>query len=298
MVSKKKSGTGKWIVLTIIILATVVIVAFFIRGRDSKIYEIVKAQKADITTYHSFSGNVEAKHRQLVVSETIMQISEIYVKEGDIVEEGDILAETTTGGELLAEIDGEVTAVNVEENAMVAGGFKLMEIVDFSNLQVKVRVDEYDLASLKKGAAATVKIGAINKEIEGKISSISREGIVMNGLTYFTANIDLKNDAALKVGMSAEVRLVKSNARDVVTIPMSVVSFDENNTPYVLKENEEGNAVRVDIKTGINNGLIVEVKEGVADGETILYKPATDSTGVNFRGRRSSENRSAGGTQG
>lgn len=297
MVPKKKSGLGKWLGLVIIIIAAASIFIYFITQRDSKIYENVKAQKADIVTYNSFSGNIEAKYRQLVISETVMQLSEIYVNEGDFVEKGDVLAETSTGGELTAEINGEVTNLNAEKNAIVMAGSRLMEIVDFTNLQVKVRVDEYDLTALKTGEPAKVKIGALNKEIEGKINTISREGVVLNGLTYFTATIALKSDAALRVGMSAEVRLVKNNVSNAVTIPMSAVSFDENNTPYVLKENNKGKPVRVDIKTGINNGLIVEVKEGVADGETILFKSPDAAMGVNFRERRSSDTSSGGGSE-
>ena len=297
MVPKKKSGLGKWLGLVIIIIAAASIFIYFITQRDSKIYENVKAQKADIVTYNSFSGNIEAKYRQLVISETVMQLSEIYVNEGDFVEKGDVLAETSTGGELTAEINGEVTNLNAQKNAIVMAGSRLMEIVDFTNLQVKVRVDEYDLTALKTGEPAKVKIGALNKEIEGKINTISREGVVLNGLTYFTATIALKSDAALRVGMSAEVRLVKNNVSNAVTIPMSAVSFDENNTPYVLKENNKGKPVRVDIKTGINNGLIVEVKEGVADGETILFKSPDAAMGVNFRERRSSDTSSGGGSE-
>ncbi len=297
MVPKKKSGAGKWLGLVIIIIAAFSILIYFITQRDSKIYENVKAQRADIVTYNSFSGNIEAKYRQLVISETVMQLSEIFVNEGDFVEKGDILAETSTGGELTAEINGEVTNLNIEKNAVVMAGSRLMEIVDFTNLQVNVRVDEYDLSALKTGESAKVKIGALNKEIEGKINTISREGVVMNGLTYYTATIGLKSDTALRVGMSAEVRLVKNTVRNAVTIPMSAVSFDENNTPYVLKESTKGKPVRVDIKTGINNGLIVEVKEGIADGETILFKSPDAAMGVNFRGRRPSDNNSGGGSK-
>ncbi len=261
MSPKRKSGKAGWIVLIVLVLCVAGIAAYYFKNRASENYESVKAQLSDITTYTSYSGNVEAKKRQRVISENIMQIADIYVEEGEMVQEGDLLAETSTGEELVSDIAGEVVGVNVDENAMVMAGTKLMEIVDYKNLEIKVRVDEYDINFLEVGKEALVKIGALNRELKGKISNISREGVVLNGLAFFTATVDLVNDPALRVGMSAEVKLINKSAKGIVTIPMSVVLFDNNNTPYVLKEDPGGRPLRTNIVTGINNGALVEVKK-------------------------------------
>ena len=290
MLPRKKPGRSRWIVAIIFILLAVGAVTLYFTRRESKLYESVKAGLGDISTYHSFSGNIEAKNRQTVISGMVMQISDIYVYEGDKVKKGDVLAETSTGDEFVADIDGEVAKISIEENAMVMTGAKLMEIVDYENLEINVRVDEYDIGSLKKGKEAAVKIGALNKELKGEIRGISKEGVVVNGLTFFTATVDLDRAQDLRVGMSAEVRLVNNTVKGVVTVPMSVVQFDENNKPYVLKEDEKGRPVRTDIVTGINNGTIVEVKEGVAEGEAILYHNPDEIEGMSFRGPRSSRN--------
>ncbi len=297
MLPRKKPGRSRWIIVIVFFLLAAVAVTLYFTRRDSELYESVKAGTGDISTYHSFSGNIEAKNRQTVISGMVMQISDIYVYEGVKVKKGDVLLETSTGDEFVADIDGEVANINIEKNAMVMAGSKLMEIVDYNNLEINVRVGEYDIGALKKGKEASVKIGALNKELKGKIRDISREGIFVNGLTYFTATLDLDRDQELRVGMSAEVRLVNSIVKGAITIPMSVVQFDENNKPYVLKEDVKGRPVRTDIVTGINNGTIVEVKEGVADGEAILYHNPDEIEGMSFRGPRSSRNsRNSGGT--
>lgn len=293
MLPKKKSRPGKWIAFVIIVLLLAGTVTFFLLKRDSEVYERVKAESSDITTYHSFTGNIEVRHRQTIIADMVMQITDLRVKDGDKVKKGDILAETSIGSKLTADIDGEVSGISVEENAMVMAGAKLMEVVDYSDLKISVKVDEYDIGSLKEGKEAAVKIGALNKEIKGKIGSISKEGVVANGVTYFTAVIDLGEDTALKAGMSAEVRLADNTVKEVVTIPMSVVRFDDNNTPYVLKEDPSGRPVRTDIETGINNGTIVEVKKGVANGETVLYTNPDKIPGMRLGGQRT--NGAAGG---
>jgi HlyD family secretion protein len=96
--------------------------------------------------------------------------------------------------------------------------------------------------------------------------------------------------------MSAEVKLVNNTAKGVVTIPMSVIEFDDSNTPYVLKEDQKGNPLRTEIETGINNGTIVEVKKGISNGETILYINPDNQTNMGFRGPGSANNRTDGGS--
>ncbi|QWU13846.1 HlyD family secretion protein [Paenibacillus sophorae] len=295
MSTKRKSKTRKWLVVSIIVIAVAVIAGAVLKRPAAAAYESVNAKTGDITTYYSFSGNVETKNRQTVMAEKILQISDIKVEEGDTVTEGEVLLTTTAGDEIKSKINGEIVKINVEDNAQVMAGTALLDIVDY-NLELNVKVDEYDIHALAPGKETTVKIGAINKEMTGKISSISNEGQIMNGITFFMATIDLAKDEDLKIGMSAEVKVISNKAAGVVTLPMTAIQFDDNNQPYVLKKDQNGAEVKTEITTGINDGTTVEVKSGVANGETILYKKAAAaSTGAGFGGGGGNANGSDGG---
>ncbi|MPM50847.1 hypothetical protein SDC9_97593 [bioreactor metagenome] len=155
------------------------------------------------------------------------------------------------------------------------------------------------MAALAKGKETAVNIGALDKEIKGTISSISKEGQITNGVTYFMATIDLEKDESIKIGMSAEVTLLNSSAAGVVTLPMTVIQFDENNKPFVLKKDENGAPVKTEITTGINDGTIVEIKSGVKAGETILYqKVAATTQGMGFTGGDANTSGTSGGNDG
>lgn len=293
---KRKSKSKKWISISIIVIILIVVVATFLMRKTPTLYENVEAKTGDITTYYSFSGNVETKNRQTVISEKVMQVSEIKFKEGDKVKEGDVLITTTTGDEIKSDISGEIVNINVEENAQIMAGIKLMDIVDYNDLEINVKVDEYDLAAIETSKETTVHIGAIDKDMKGVISDISKEGQVMNGVTYFIATIDLDKDDSIKIGMSAEVKLLSAKATGVVTLPMEAVQFDNDNNPYVLEKGEKKKAIRTDITTGINDGTTVEVKSGVTSGETILYTNGEATTaGLGFMSGRANGNNSNGG---
>ncbi|MHB8128309.1 MAG: efflux RND transporter periplasmic adaptor subunit [Mobilitalea sp.] len=279
MRSKKRSKIKKWITISIVIIVVVGLGAAFLMRPTPTRYESVAAETGDITTYYSFSGNIATKNRQTVISEKVMQISEIVMSEGDKVEEGDVLMKSTTGDEIVAKISGEIVNLNVEENAQVMTGIKLLEIVDYSDLEISVKVDEYDISAIEVGKETSVTIGAIDKELTGTISSISKEGQVLNGITFFIATIDLEPDDSLRVGMSAEVKLTSNQAIGVVTLPMTTIQFDENNNPYVLKKDENGTIVNTEITTGINDSSTVEVTSGVTNAEDIYYPSTTAAAG-------------------
>ena len=268
MRTKKKK---KWIVLGVVLLVVIGLVVFFVARPKDQGFEEVKTQTGDITTYYSFSGNVESKEKQSVLADKMMQISSIHVQEGDIVHKDDVLMETTAGEQIKAEIDGEVTKLDVEESSPVAAGSQLIDLVNYDDLQVTVKVDEYDVKALQEGKQVTVSIGALDdKEVSGTISKVSRQAVVANGLSYFTASVDLEQDPDILVGMSAEVEMVNQQVSGVVTLDMEALQFDAYNHPYVYYRNEQGKVDTKTVEVGINDGNTVEITEGLQEEETVL----------------------------
>jgi len=216
--AKKRPKKGRWIAIAAVAVVLIGGAAVWALRPAVQKYESVTAKTGTITTYYSFSGNVEARYRQTVISDKFMQIADVKVEEGDRVEEGDELFRTTAGERVKATIDGEVANLDVEEDERVAAGVRLLEVIDYDALEVKVKVDEYDVDAIKKGEEATIFISATGKEVKGKVNDVSRAGEVADGVTFFTATIGLDKDETLRIGMSAEVRLVGDSVKDAVTL--------------------------------------------------------------------------------
>jgi HlyD family secretion protein len=84
-------------------------------------------------------------------------------------------------------------------------------------------------------------------------------------------------DAALRVGLSAEIKVHNEEAKNAVTISMNALHFDSNNEPYVLIQNSEGKAVSKKVTTGMNDGTSVEIKDGLAAGDTVLIEKQSNA---------------------
>lgn len=276
MSKKRKNKRVGWIVGGTIAVLITMLLSYWKMRPAKNVYKTVQAEIGDITTYYSFSGNVSAKNRQTLLAGQMMQIREIHVKAGDSVQSGDVLITTTAGEKLKAEIDGEVTAIHVKENEPIMPGSPLAEIVDYSQLQIVFKADEYDVDALEVGKEAIAEINATGKKIRGTIREVSREGQIVNGVTFFTAIMDIGRDDHVRIGMSAEVMLLSGKAQQVVRLPMEVIRFDEKNSPYVLKIRDQNTVVRENITTGINDGTYVEVKNGVSAGEKVVLDQDTD----------------------
>lgn len=285
MARKKKSKT-KYVVLTVIAVIAVAAVSLFAAAPRKTNYTTVKATKGDLTTYYSFSGSVDAKNRQKVYADQSMQINEINVSAGQAVKKDDVLMKTTSGEEIKAPIDGDVSEIDVDKDAMAMPGAKLCEVVDYNDLQLVVQVDEYDLSAVSVGKKAAVTIHALNKDISGTITDVAKEGVYTDGITYFNTTISLTSESDLRVGMSAEAKVLNQSAKNVVILPMSAIQFDDNDKPYVQTLDSNKKPQNISVTLGINDGTNVEVKSGVTEG-TEVVKPAVQSaTTAGFGGMR------------
>ena len=176
-----------------------------------------------------------------------------------------------------ADTDGEVSDIFVKENDTMLSGTEIMDVINYDRLIVKIKIDEFDLASVTSGQKATAVITALNKEIPGTITDISKKAEVVNGVSYFNAEVALDPDDALKVGLSAEIKVHSANAPQAVTISMKALQFGENNAPYVLMRNEEGKIATHPVTAGINDGTYVEIKDGLKAGDTVLIPQSNSS---------------------
>lgn len=184
-----------------------------------------------------------------------------------------------------AEISGKVDEIYVEEDTSMGMNTKILDIINYDDLEVTIKVDEYDLKTVEIGKETKVFVNASNKEIIGTVSDISRQAVVVNGVSYFPTTLTLTKDPDLRVGMSVEVKILNQNEKDATTISMKALQFDNENKPFIYYRDMEGNVLSKYVQVGVNDGNIVQILDGVKAGETLLlpWKDMILRPGAGFR---------------
>lgn len=266
----------KWIVWLLILIVILLLGGLFFNRPKDVLYDRVQAVEQDLTTYYSFSGNIEAKEKQSLTATAMLQVNEVLVEEGDWVEQGDVLLTTSQGMKVEAGIPGEVANVYVKNGDLVANGTPLIDLTDYSHLQIKVKVDEYNIIPVVVDKEVSVHLNALNQEVSGRISHVSKEAQLTNGIAYFIATIDIEENASLYIGMSAEVKLVNEQVADAVVLPIEAIQFKSDETPYVYYQDEAGEVLSKEIRVGISDGVNVQILSDISVGEEILIPKALE----------------------
>lgn len=246
-------------------------------------YTESRAGIENIVNDNRFSGVIESQSREDIMASGSLEISELYVSKGEqILDDTDLYA-PISGDVVTSSIAGEVAEIYYEEDETVAAGGKIIEIVDFTNLQVSIKVDEYQLSSLAVGAPVTITIDSIGRSVQGTVSEISREAKNENGVAYFTAIVDFQGDAQIRIGMNAEVVIVKERADNAVTIPVDAIQFGTNSETYVLVKSESEKPENRPVATGITDGVNIQITAGLTENEIVLIPVSLTTETATFQ---------------
>ncbi len=175
--------------------------------------------------------------------------------------------EAVSGG-ITAEFDGVVTEVNAVEGGTVAPGSQLLKLESTQDVMVRITVTKYDLDKIAVGQKAKVTIGS--KEYEGKVEKINKMAEQNNsGAAVVGTEIKITNpDSDVILGVEAKVVISTAQEENAVLIPVTAVNVDmEGEFVYVV---EEGVLVKKRITTGISSDTMVQITEGLTEGEQVV----------------------------
>jgi len=148
-------------------------------------------------------------------------------------------------------------------------GESLYQIADLSAVWVIADVFEQDIAQVKNGATAAVRINAYpDKTFSGRVTYVYP---TLKAETRTVAvRVELANPGGLlKPGMFAQVELPVAGGGQVVTVPVSAV-IDSGTRQMVLIQLKEGRFEPREVKLGARSDSHVAVLEGVSEGDLVV----------------------------
>lgn len=268
---KKKRKWIKWVILAAVVLLIVAWMMLFNKTSESIAYSQMMAQQGDLTTYFNFDGTVRAKRSQTITAQAADTVKTVYVAQNAQVKKDDRLYKTESGLTVRAGIDGEVTGLFVHEGDVIAAGEKTAEIMDLDGLEVRLSVDEYDVAAIIPGTPIGVTVLALDRSFSGTVTSLDKNGTASGDLSYYTAYADLEDAQGVYPGMQVSAKVLRSQALGATILKADAIQFDDYNRPYVLMYSADGkDTVRVSVGVGVSDGVYCEITEGLKPGDTVL----------------------------
>ncbi len=158
-------------------------------------------------------------------------------------------------------------------------GTEMATIADMSDLIFKGTVDEIDVGKLAAGMQTRIKVGALPTDIvTGRVSRIAPQAQQKEGATLFDVEIELDpgQNIVLRAGYSANADVIIREKKDVLVIPERLVTFEDGGqktTVEVAAAAPKAEPKKTEIKTGVSDGLNIEVVSGLSKGDKVVERP-------------------------
>lgn len=158
-------------------------------------------------------------------------------------------------------------------------GTEMATVADMRDLIFKGTVDEIDVGKLSVGMPTRIKVGALPMDVvTGHVSRIAPQAQQKEGATLFDVEVELdpSQKITLRAGYSANADVIIREKKDVLVIPERLVTFDDGGkkaTVELAGATASDQPKKIEIKTGISDGLNVEVLSGLKKGDRVVERP-------------------------
>jgi len=164
-----------------------------------------------------------------------------------IVEEHGIPISSASGqrARVLAPMDGVVIARGVELGETVTSGVSsfnagtvLFTVADLASLEIKVNLNEVDIAKVRVGQPVRISLDAYpQREFDGKVRFVAPAATLADKIKVFRTEIALDQlDPAFRTGMSANVEILGERRDQALSIPLEALQRREGDVvAYRLK---------------------------------------------------------------
>ncbi|MGI8316494.1 efflux RND transporter periplasmic adaptor subunit [Halobacillus mangrovi] len=211
-----------------------------------------------VETEFQKQSKLAEQEAELTKKEAMLEMAEDQLDQ--LQEEGQAITVTSS-------FSGTVTDISEELNAPLL-------TLKSTDLQIEGKFNEDERKMVEEDMAARIEVEDLNLKLEGTLSSIHSfpEEVEVHRSSYypFEVNID-ETEEQLLPGYHADVDIVTAEAIGAVTVMEDLLLTEKNLYAWVM--NSEGQLERRAVTTGINDNGLIEVTEGLQEGEWLAYKP-------------------------
>jgi HlyD family secretion protein len=187
------------------------------------------------------------------------------------------------GAVLVAPMAGVILEVTIEPGERVLQDAQTAALVmaDASAYQLKVEIDEIDIARIKRGQPVTIVVDAFaEKEFSGQVIDISPRPTEAEGSSIVTYAVTVaietpKESPGFLSGMTATANIETERLEEVLVVPNRAVQIERGDGQplfYVEKLGEGDELMRVEVELGLRDETTTEVMDGLEEGDKVIIR--------------------------
>lgn len=167
-----------------------------------------------------------------------------------------------------APVSGLVSARNARVGAIAAGaGEPLFTIIKNGEIELKAEISEGDILKLAIGQKANVMLVGASAPLSGTVRLIQPTIDPQTRLGNVLVSLDEPGKA--RVGMFGNAEIIVEE-KTALVLPLTAITTAGGET--TVRKVEDGVVKLISVKTGIQDGRVVEITEGLAAGDDVVAK--------------------------
>ncbi len=173
---------------------------------------------------------------------------------------------------ITAPFNGTVATVDADEGDTISPSNKILHLVDPTNLEMRVEVDEIDIPDVRLDQETDLTFDALpGVTLKGKVATILPVPIETGGVVLFYVKVSftVPPNVNVKVGMSAAAEIVTNRRSNVLLVPNRAITEDSQGKPFVRVQVNDQVQERP-VVVGVNDGVQTEILSGLNEGETVV----------------------------
>lgn len=230
---------------------------------------VVAVERGSIVNALSLNGNVARDDAFAVLNEINGTVTAVHVGEGATVKAGqkiftvrqdeprkdiDVLAPEAGDVSELALVKGQSTAAGAESYRLTPARYHVLATIE--------PVQLYRLVNAPTEAIVTITGGPAPFACTGVKVQVTAEGVA-------SVRCAIPTDQTVFAGLPASMDLALGQVDDALLIPLTAVQGGAETGNVWVDANEGGEPEERAITVGINDGVLVEVLEGLEEGDSI-----------------------------
>jgi len=172
--------------------------------------------------------------------------------------------------EVVAPVSGVVSRRSARVGAMVStSGEPLFRIIEDGAIDLEAEIAEQSLPQLAVGMPAKIRLPGVDGEVDGRVRLVNQEVDKANRTGKVRISLADVSHARIGSFASGELDIVQ---RDGVAAPASALRIDGADARLMIVR--DGTVEERKVAAGIVEGDTVEIRSGLAEGESIVARAA------------------------